>query len=112
MAEYVAKDAAMDQGALYDWYISSVSEDDPPVWTDEHIDELLNDFLVIPKETPAADVVAVVRCRDCRFYYDKHYEDEGEPPYIKRCCKYSNHTRQPDDFCSLGERKSGEQNDG
>lgn len=60
-------------------------------------------------EIPAADVVTVVRCRDCRFYYDKHYEDEGEAPYIKRCCKYSNHTRQPDDFCSLGERKSGEQ---
>lgn len=65
--------------------------------------------LYLIKDEPAADVIAVVRCRDCRFYYDKHYEDEGEPPYIKRCCKYSNHTRQPDDFCSLGERKSGEQ---
>ena len=41
---------AVDEGYLSDWYISSVSEDDPPVWTDEHIEELCNDFYVIPKE--------------------------------------------------------------
>ena len=40
---------AMDRGTLIDWYISSVSAEDYPVWTEEHIDELLNDFYVIPK---------------------------------------------------------------
>lgn len=41
---------AMDKSTLYDWYITSVSPEDEPVWTDRHIEELLNDFYVIPKE--------------------------------------------------------------
>ena len=41
---------AMDKSTLYDWYITSVSLKDEPVWTDSHIEELLNDFYVIPKD--------------------------------------------------------------
>ncbi len=41
---------SMDFGALYDWYISSVGYDEP-VWTEKHIEELFNDFYLIPKET-------------------------------------------------------------
>lgn len=41
---------AMDESTLYDWYVTSVSQKDMPVWTGEHIEELLNDFYVIPKE--------------------------------------------------------------
>lgn len=41
---------AMDESTLCDWYITSVSPKDEPVWTDRHIEELLNDFYVIPKE--------------------------------------------------------------
>ena len=44
---------AMDERTLYDWYITSVSPDDKPVWTECHIKELLNDFYVIPKEAEA-----------------------------------------------------------
>lgn len=40
----------VDKGYLIDWYISSVSEEDSPVWTEEHIEELCHDFYVIPKE--------------------------------------------------------------
>lgn len=39
----------VDEGYLYDWYIASVSEDDTPVWTEEHIDELMEDFECYPK---------------------------------------------------------------
>lgn len=41
---------AMDKSTLCDWYITSVSPKDEPVWTDRHIKELLNDFYVIPKD--------------------------------------------------------------
>ena len=58
MTGFVNLDAAYDIGTLTDWYISSVS-DDSPVWTVEHIEELFNDFYVIPKDTPAADVAPV-----------------------------------------------------
>ena len=58
MTGFVNLDAAYDIGTLTDWYISSVT-DDPPVRTDEHIEKLFNDFYVIPKDTPAADVAPV-----------------------------------------------------
>lgn len=41
---------AVDESYLLDWYISSVSEEDEPVWTEEHIKELHNDFIVIPRK--------------------------------------------------------------
>ena len=41
---------AMDESTLYDWYVTSVVQKDTPVWTEEHIEELLNDFYVIPKD--------------------------------------------------------------
>ena len=40
----------IDRAYLSDWYINSVSESDIPVWTEEHLDELFNDFYLIPKE--------------------------------------------------------------
>lgn len=55
MDEYISRETAVDAGYLSDWYISSVG-DEPPVWTEAHIDELLNDFIVIPKNTKVADV--------------------------------------------------------
>ena len=39
----------VDFGYLCDWFIHSVG-DEQPVWTEEHIDELLDGFIVIPKE--------------------------------------------------------------
>ena len=38
-----------DEGFLQDWYQSSVDKSNP-VWTDEHISELMNDFYVVPKD--------------------------------------------------------------
>lgn len=57
--KYLDSDTAYDAGTLSDWYISSVDDSDP-IWTDPHIDELVNDFYVIPKDTPVVDVAPVV----------------------------------------------------
>ena len=40
----------VDRAYLEDWYIHSVDETKEPVWTTEHLDELFNDFILIPKE--------------------------------------------------------------
>lgn len=53
-------DNSWGEGILQDWYIHSVNPDDPPQWTDEHIEELCKDFYVIPKETTKYDI-------DCNF---------------------------------------------
>ena len=55
------------------------------------------------RKIPAADVVPVVRCKDC-----KHYSD-FDTHNCKRlnfhfCNKFANVTREMD-FCSYGERK-------
>ena len=43
------KEKAVDDGYLQDWYIHSVT-DDEPIWTEAHLEELFNDFILIPKE--------------------------------------------------------------
>lgn len=59
-------------------------------------------------EMPAADVVPVVRCKDCR-HYDmgvclKIYSDGNAHPEAWQ-------RRRPEDFCSYGERKEGADDD-
>ena len=59
MPKYIDVEAnAYDYGTLYDWFISSVGPE-PPVWTEPHIEELIEDFYVVPKSTPLADAEEV-----------------------------------------------------
>ncbi len=92
MSEYIDKSEAVGEGYLQDWYISSVSADDEPVWTEAHIEELAKDFIVIPKDSPAADVAPVVHgewlnidgdytfaaCSICEIAYEAATEEEAE----------------------------------
>lgn len=56
MANYIDIDDAWDEGTLQDWYMNSIDNTIPPIWTEEHISELCNGFIIIPKEAPTADV--------------------------------------------------------
>ena len=47
---------------------------------------------------PAADVVEVVRCRDCRYLYDPRYDDTG-------WCDYHEATMELDNFCEDGRKR-------
>ena len=44
------KENAVDEGFLQNWYQDAVLETDTPVWTDEHIAEMIGDFYLIPRE--------------------------------------------------------------
>ena len=69
------------------------------------LDEVLND-------APTADVVEVVRCKDC-----EHWHIEGYDPILERTCgtcqreyfgdKYGYREADGNDFCSYGERREG-----
>ncbi len=76
MSEYIDKDAAVDEGYLQDWYINSVVGGAEPVWTEAHIEELANDFVVIPNDTPAADVAPVVHVAFTSITTRKRRRDE------------------------------------
>lgn len=40
---------AIDMYYLSCWYQQSIDETQEPIWTDKHIEELFNDFYLIPK---------------------------------------------------------------
>ena len=55
----------------------------------------------------SADVALVVRCRDC-----KHYKPQKKSTHWENRANYCNRVvtikAQPNDFCSYGERKDGD----
>jgi hypothetical protein len=58
------------------------------------------------EDAPTADVVEVVRCKDCVWWYPREYGSaigRCENPYNGLANEYI----EDDDFCSFGERKEG-----
>lgn len=110
MAEYIKREAAIaiieekqkelcPVGRYGRGYVYGSDREKYDAW-DEIIDALEN--------TPSADVALVVRCEDC-IHYDlgaclKIYSDGNAQ-------KDSWQSRNPDDFCSYGERKDGGDSD-
>ncbi len=83
-----------------------------PSSADDTTAEQSNNFSMSCDDDPKrlGEPVHVVRCKDCRYYEEHHYERDGEPPYIKGKCgnKFGlNHQYMvhPEEFCSRGERK-------
>lgn len=73
---------------------------------------LLRKVILLLKNAPAADVVEVVRCRDCA----KHYVVLGRDMCAKNASGLKDHliglsATLPDAFCSRGVRKDGGEND-
>lgn len=64
---YINTDKAWDSSALTNWYIHSV-DNSPPIWTSDHINELCNDFYVIPKEAPVAEAIPVIHAHWTQEY--------------------------------------------
>ena len=60
-----------------------------------------NAIEAIMENEPTADVVEVVRCKDC-----KHAEiQDYAPPSCRYCCKYSALYHAKNFYCSMGERR-------
>lgn len=76
MSKFINVNEAYEHHDLACWYQSSI-DDKPPVWTDEHIEELLNDFYVIPKDEPTVDVIEVTRCKDCEWWTKQEDSAQG-----------------------------------
>lgn len=47
-AKYMLEQA-WGYGTLSDWYQASIDNTIPPIWTDEHLDEIFKDFYLIKK---------------------------------------------------------------
>lgn len=90
MSRYIKTDALMKD-------IWSLYRDE------DHVDYnvAIADALNVIDEQPTADVVEVVRCKDC-----KHAEiQDYAPPSCRYCCKYSALYHAKNFYCSMGERR-------
>ena len=99
MAEYIKKESAIE---AFEWGDTDVVEDygDGCIFgfSRESIKSVIN-------EIPAANVVPVVRCRECNHCDPENYHCDhpmGTAAPLRR---------KPDDFCSYGERKEGADNE-
>lgn len=99
MAEYIEREALLED----------IEEERPENWTNSEAErQAENDFFKyrdIVKIQPTADVVEVVRCKDCQSYSD------FDTTKCKRlefhfCDKFGIITKESD-FCSYGKRKEG-----
>ena len=60
------------------------------------------------EEIPAADVVEVVRCRDCKHFFDDgvRFEEGGGVVFMR--CELCHEDARDEFFCADGERRSGD----
>lgn len=61
------------------------------------------------ESAPAADMVEVVRCGECKHCVE-HYDTDGNAPYWT--CKEWDSGTDYDGYCYCGERKDGGKDDG
>lgn len=66
-------------------------------------DEQCNYAINMIEDAPAADVVLVVRCKDCKYAY--YYNEEGCRGFV--CNGYFQYGDvEPNDFCSYGKMRN------
>ena len=87
MAEYIKRDTA----------IRAVMA---AKWVDGSDGAMAMEIVASP---PAADVVSVVRCKDCKYAYINSFSVASGVVF----CSSSMKAMQEDDFCSYGERMDG-----
>ena len=93
MAEYIKREAA----------IKAIEKADYTAIADD-ADSCKADYLrEIIESVPAADVVSVVRCKDCKYAYINSFSAASGVAL----CSSGAKVMQQDDFCSYGERKDG-----
>lgn len=63
------------------------------------------------KQTPAANVVEVVRCKDCMYFTPQAGWGGGQCSYLEDKFEFSEVLMFDDDYCSDGERKDGGESD-
>ena len=85
----------------------------------ELVDYTKEDAIQCVKAIPAADVVEVVRCRECKYWGDEAGELQRSDGVLFARCKVHNYLLDgrhtgwcptENDFCSYGERKEGVDN--
>lgn len=99
MAEYIKRADVLEHFTEFSKYTNVDTE------YKRGCNEVFDYYKKIVENVPTADAVEVVRCKDCKYCEERHYEETGEKPYIKLVCKWSDYSHHPNDFCSYGKRR-------
>lgn len=90
------------------------------VYVHGYVDEIRKDCVIIRNDggyfgtvkseiveaQKTEDIVSVVRCKDCKYHHEAHYEEDGEDPIIKHKCKIlSGYQFSENHYCGFAERK-------
>lgn len=96
MAEYIAREVLLAQLRAMESYNVS------PMYRrgyDDCVEAIL--------KAPAADVVPVVRCKDCKWFADNNGGQWYGCQMFQVVWNTPEDAPKPDDFCSYGERRDG-----
>lgn len=72
----------------------------------QHCEHLSGEEILKPVKS--AGVQPVVHCKDCKYRKERHYEENGEKPYIKYECKFTKYSMSDEGFCSFGVKRDGD----
>ena len=101
MAEYIAREVLLAQLRAMESYNVS------PMYRrgyDDCVEAIL--------KAPAADVVPVVRCKDCKWFVDNNGGEWYGCNMFQVVRITPEDAPKPDDFCSYGERRDGDTDNG
>lgn len=98
MAEYINREAAIKAMEKADYTLIANDADSCKA---DYLREII-------KSVPAADVVPVMRCKDCKYAFINRFSTASGIVL----CSSSMKAMQEDDFCSYGERKDGDEDNG
>ena len=101
MAEYIAREVLLAQLRAMESYNVS------PIYRrgyDDCVEAIL--------KAPAADVVPVVRCKDCKWFVDNNGGEWYGCKMFQVVRITPEDAPKPDDFCSYGERRDGDTDNG
>lgn len=110
MAEYIDKKSLIGKiksftsdvifRGSHDFMLTGKDTCNPTEWTRGYKQGVLDTNSLIA-QTPAADVVEVVRCKDCEYFLKTEVNGNG---FL--ICSVTDMEIFEDDFCSQGERRS------
>lgn len=108
MTEYIEREALMQE-------LEEIGGCDAPPdsWADGFDKGILSAIKHVEAQ-PAADVVEVVRCKDCKYFFDECCNHEKNrvlhrvPDFGKHYSYVGRIKVEPDHYCGHGERKEGD----
>ena len=95
MSDYIKREDAID----------ACLEETSTKWSTKEEAEEGRIIASVIKSLPSADVVKVVRCKDCK-YLKPFTSQYGAGQYCECPCSFGGQgIKKPDDYCSYGERR-------